>query len=543
MEIDRKKDSGVVFLDQKSTSQKEWANALLCAFPIFATGLYRGGESSLALHLLGIYTIFLLSYAMILRKENIMERNIFLIPFLLFTITSFIATIFSPAFFSSLEGFIEYFAYLLFFLSLLFIKPEKNKLLLALFIFSLLELFICYTQLTMGRVMGTYRYASYIVIPLFFGLLYSFKISNKTIRYSLIFLFFIATLLTGSRVVFVLIVFLPFLLFKKKILWAIIPIIIGAVLLIPNPVGSRIKGKADIYSFQRPNLWKQAMKTAMDKPITGWGPRNYKKTSLKYNFPVKGKYKREAKIAHNQFLQYFADGGVIFLFAYILIFYVFILHFKKMERMERTFIAIILLHSLLDNPLYIPTNFLLLLTILYIGGKEDGDHHFTLSLWARRFIPILSIIYILPLVSSFMVWKGKKAYENKAFESSYSYFAVAESLWPIPENTLALATVQEQLFLETQKVGYLYFAFYFYQSAMDSDPLDWKIPLETYKFLMRNKKNAGVKDPARFLEKAIELNPKEKKLYETLIREYQSSGREEELRRVKLEMKLRRLGP
>jgi pentatricopeptide repeat protein len=71
---------------------------------------------------------------------------------------------------------------------------------------------------------------------------------------------------------------------------------------------------------------------------------------------------------------------------------------------------------------------------------------------------------------------------------------------------------------------------------MESDPLDWKIPVKTYEFLMRNKRNAGVSNPAIFLEKAIELNLKERTLYEMLIREYQRSGKLEEASRVYFEM-------
>lgn len=539
MENSYKENLRVSFLKEFTKGiqkNKEWIPVFLCSFPVIATGVYRGGEPALASYLLGLYLVFLVFYSFIKEEKVIIERNIFFIPIAIFVVSSFIITIFSPALISSFIGFIEYFSYFLFFLSLIILKPEKNKFLFVLFIFSLIELVICYTEVRGGRVNGTYNYASYIVIPLFLGFLYSFNLNKKVLKYALMVLFLVAALLTGSRIVFVFILILPFFLIKRKILWAVIPILISIILIIPNPVGRRIKGQVDIYSLQRPYLWKQATLTAMDRPIVGWGLRNYEKVSLKYNFPVKGKYERAAKIAHNQFLQYFADGGVILLFAYILIFYVFLLNFRKLNIMERTLIGLILIHSLFDNTVYLPTNFLIFLSILYASNREEKKYKIVLSRNVIKLIPLLAILYLLPLFSNYLVNRGEIAFQRKDFEKASIAFSIAEALWPIPRNSLALATVQEQFFLNTQDLHHLFYAFYFYERAMESDPLDWKIPVKTYEFLMRNKRNAGVSNPAIFLEKAIELNLKERTLYEMLIREYQRSGKLEEASRVYFEM-------
>ena len=539
MENSYKENLRVSFLKEFTKGiqkNKEWIPVFLCSFPVIATGVYRGGEPALSSYLLGLYLVFLVFYSFIKEEKVIIERNIFFIPIAIFVVSSFIITIFSPALISSFIGLLEYFSYFLFFLSLIILKPEKNKFLFVLFIFSLIELVVCYTEVRGGRVNGTYNYASYIVIPLFLGFLYSFNLNKKVLKYALMVLFLVATLLTGSRIVFVFILILPFFLIKRKILWAVIPILISIILIIPNPVGRRIKGQVDIYSLQRPYLWKQATLTAMDRPIVGWGLRNYEKVSLKYNFPVKGKYERAAKIAHNQFLQYFADGGVILLFAYILIFYVFLLNFRKLNIMERTLIGLILIHSLFDNTVYLPTNFLIFLSVLYVSDREEKKYKIVLSRNVIKLIPLLAILYLLPLFSNYFVNRGEIAFKRKDFEKASIAFSIAEALWPIPRNSLALATVQEQFFLNTQEVGHLYYVFYFYQRAMESDPLDWKIPVKTYEFLMRNKRNAGVSNPAIFLEKAIELNLKERTLYEMLIREYKRSGKLEEASRVYFEM-------
>ncbi len=515
---------------------RKWIDVTLCAFPILSIGIYKGGEPSIITHIMGLYLVFLVFWGFAREDKIVILKNIFFIPIVIFTVSSFIVTIFSPSFISSFTGFLEYFSFFLFFLSLLLIKPDKRKLLLVLFFFSFIELIICLTEVKTGRVNGTYNYASYIVIPLFLGFLYSYSINNRVIKYTLMSLFLVASLLTGSRIVFLFIIALPFFLIKRKIYWSIIPILIILILLIPNPAGRRIKGQVDIYSLQRPNLWKQAVHTALERPITGWGSRNYEKVSLKYNFPVEGKYERSAKITHNQFLQYFADGGVILLFAYILIFYVYILNLKKMKLLERSFLGLILIHSLFDNVLYLPANFLLFLSILYISSRERVEYSVKLSRNVRKLVPLLAILYLLPLSSNYLIKQGEAAFNRKEFSKAYNYFNIAESIWPTPRNETALATVQEQFFINTKELGHLFFAFYFYNRAIESDPLDWKIPFKTYEFLIRNRRNAGVENPAIYLEKAITLNPKERMLYEMLIKEYQLSGKLNESNRVYFEM-------
>lgn len=524
------------FILKGINGQREWIDVLLCTFPIISIGIYKGGEPSISTYIMGLYLVFLVFWGFIREDKIVILKNIFFIPVVIFTISSFIIAVFSPSFISSFTGFLEYFSFFLFFLSLLLLKPDKRKLLLVLFLFSFIELIICLTEVKTGRVNGTYNYATYIVIPLFLGFLYSNNINNRVIKYILMSLFLVAALLTGSRIVFLFIIALPFFLIKRKIYWSIIPILLILILLIPNPAGRRIKGQVDIYSFQRPNLWKQAVKTALERPITGWGARNYEKASLKYNFPVEGKYERSAKITHNQFLQYFADGGVILLFAYILIFYIYILSFKRMKLLERSFLGLVLIHSLFDNVLYLPANFLLFLSILYISSMERVEYNLKLSRKVRKLIPLLAILYLLPLSSNYLINQGEVAFNKKEFNKAYNYFYIAESIWPIPRNTLALATVQEQFFINNKKLGHLFFAFYFYNRAMESDPLDWKIPFKTYEFLIRNKKNAGVENPAIYLEKSLMLNPKERMLYEMLIKEYQRSGKLDEAGRVHFEM-------
>ena len=183
----------LLLLETKDIDKKDWVKFFVCSLPIFFIGLYKGGADQLAIYLLGLYSLLLLSVLLFVNSKNIIERNRFLLPLAIFTCASLIVTLFSPTFLTSTEGFLEYFSYLIFFLCLLLIKPNKKILLFSVFIFCLIELFICFFQIGSARVSGTYEYANFFVFPLVFGFIYSLKLKNKTLKYSLMTLFFILT--------------------------------------------------------------------------------------------------------------------------------------------------------------------------------------------------------------------------------------------------------------------------------------------------------------------------------------------------------------
>jgi len=515
---------------------KKWIKIIVCLIPLFATGFFKGGSSILAVNLMGLYMVILLSVFLILDRENNIEKNRFLLPLTIFTGVSFIVTLFSPAFLPSVEGFLEYFAYLIFFVSLLLIKPDKKLLLFGVFLFSLIELIVCFFQIGSLRVSGTYEYANFFVLPLVFGFLYSFKLENKIIKYSLMFLFFIFSILTASRIVLVLIFVLPVLLFKRKIFALVAPVVLGLVLLTPNPISKRVIGKVGVYSLQRPNIWKQAIKTGLDRPIVGWGLRSFEKASLRYNFPVNGKYSKKARIAHNQFLQYFAEGGVVLFLSYLYLFFVFFMNFKKFGETERILITVIFIHSLFDNVLYLPTNFLIFIVVLFTAENSIEDYKVNFLLPVKLVFVLLSLMYLFPLSAYFLAKRGEAEFNSKEYTKSLYHFSLAEALWPLPSHSISIATLNEQMFYETGQVGYLFFAFYMYGRAMESNPIDWKIPFKVYEFFKRHKKSIYNKDAAdtaeSFLLKAIELNPKNRKLYEILMRDYRDRGMEKEADKI-----------
>ena len=479
---------------------------------------------------MGLYTTVLLFFSIFANKDGNIKKNMFLLPLSLFTGASFIVTVFSPALLPSMEGFLEYFAYLAFFIALLVIKPDRKLLLLSVFIFCLIEIVVCSFQIGSTRINGTYYYANFFVLPLIFGFIYSMEIKKPIIKYSLMALFFVFSVLTGSRIVLVFILILPFLLFKRKIFALFTPLLLGLILLLPNPVKKRASGKVRTYSLQRPNIWKQAIRTGIDKPLTGWGLRSFAKASLKYNFPVKGKYQKRAKIAHNQFLHYFAEGGFVLLIAYLCFFVVFLVNLKKIEKNERVLIFVIFIHSLLDNVLYLPANFLIFIVILYAADNSKEFYNLNFSLPVKLVLVLPSLIYLMPLSAYFSVKRGKAEFEKQKYTDALSYFSIAESLWPLPNHSTYLGTTNEQMFYETGYVSYLSFAFYLHSRAEKSNPIDWELPFKKYEFFKRHKKticNENAEETAEsFLLKAIKLNPKERKLYEILLKDYESRGME-----------------
>jgi O-antigen ligase len=520
---------------------RELTKVIVCSIPIFATGFYKGGGTQLAIYLTGFYMVVLLLSYLLRKKEINFEKNRFFLPFAIFTSASFIVTLFSPAFLTSMEGFLEYFAYLIFFVSLLSIKPDKKLLLFSIFLFSLIELIICFSQIGAARVHGTYEYANFFVFPLVFGFIYSYELKNKIIKYPLMCLFFVFSILTGSRIILVFILILPVFLFKRKLFSLIAPVLIGLVLLIPNPVKKRVLVKTDVYSLQRPHLWKQAISTGLDKPITGWGLRSYEKASLRYNFPVEGKYLKRAKIPHNEFLQYFAEGGTILFLSYLYLFVVFFMNFKKFGRFEQILITVVFIHSLFDNVLYLPANFLIFIILLFTADASAKEYKVNFSLPGKLIFVLLLFIYIIPLSAYFSSKKGEKEFNRKEYEKAMYYLSLSESLWPLPSYSTSLATVNEQMFYETGLVGYLSFAFYLHSKAMESNPIDWELPFKIYEFFKRHKVRIYNKDidskAESFLLKAIELNPKKRMLYETLMRDYKERDMEKEAGEVEIQIK------
>jgi O-antigen ligase/Tfp pilus assembly protein PilF len=87
------------------------------------------------------------------------------------------------------------------------------------------------------------------------------------------------------------------------------------VLVVDNPIRERVffAGYSDIYANQRPRIWAQALKMAIDQPMLGVTLGNFKYASVSYQFPVEGDLGRYSKVfttADNGFLEIAAETGI-----------------------------------------------------------------------------------------------------------------------------------------------------------------------------------------------------------------------------------------
>jgi hypothetical protein len=218
------------------------------------------------------------------------------------------------------------------------------------------------------------------------------------------------------------------------------------------------------------------------------------------------------------------------------LFIVFFINFKKFGKTGKLLILLIFIHSLLDNILYLPANFLIFIVLLYTAGDSEGDHKIGFSLLVKFVFIFLFLIYLVPISAYWAVKKAETEFKKQEYKSAMRYFSIAESLWPLPRYSTYLGTINEQMFYETGFVSYLSFAFYLHSRAEKSNPLDWELPFNKYKFFKRHKKtikneNAG-ETAESFLLKAIELNPKNRMLHETLLKDYKERGMEEKAKEI-----------
>ncbi|MEJ2568636.1 MAG: hypothetical protein P8Z50_07180 [candidate division WOR-3 bacterium] len=200
-------------------------------------------------------------------------------------------------------------------------------------------------------------------------------------------------------------------------------------------------------------------------------------------------------------------------------------------------ILTVFIHSLFDNVLYLPANFLIFIVLLFESEDSTEEYRINFSLPGKAIFVFLSFPYLIPFSAYILEKRGEKEYNNQEYAKSIYCFSLAESLWPLPAYSASLATVNEQLFYETGLVGYLSFAFFLHSRAMESNPIDWELPFKKYEFFKRHKKTIKNEDAEYkaelFLLQAIKLNPTNRMLYETLMRDYRERGMEKEAAYVK----------
>ena len=244
-------------------------------------------------------------------------------------------------------------------------------------------------------------------------------------------------------------------------------------------------------------IWGATLDMIKDKPLFGSGIGTFKMNYLDYqaNYlkenPYYIKYSGKAAEAHNEYLQIWAELGIIGLGIFLSIIFIFyniaIKYFKNEESNRSKIIVfglllgitIFLIHSLFTFPLHVPvlgfTFFILLgLTVGYIGGFDLNRINKKNVNWVKvnkinqRWIKIISIILIFgcmifvinflvirPYIAEIYYFKGARYSLDKNYDKALPDFEYAAQLNPYNGRILhALGTTYYNLDIqdEAQKI-------------------------------------------------------------------------------------------
>jgi O-antigen ligase/Tfp pilus assembly protein PilF len=217
-------------------------------------------------------------------------------------------------------------------------------------------------------------------------------------------------------------------------------------------------------------IWKTTLEMIKDRPIFGLGIGTFKMNYLSYqaeflkNNPYYIKYSGKARDAHNDYLQVWAEIGIIGLGIFIgiiLMFYSLIIDYLKKNDNDKEKIIVFglilgitcfLIHSLFTFPLHVPalgvTFFALLgLTIIYTRkinlSKTDSDNKPKELKLKNKGIKIVLIILVLismiwlinlvavkPYIAELYYFKGMRYNVDRSYTKSLPNFQYAVQLDP-----------------------------------------------------------------------------------------------------------------
>lgn len=161
---------------------------------------------------------------------------------------------------------------------------------------------------------------------------------------------------------------------KRKPVWLLLAaLVLGGVLLTTNPLSSRFYNSFDVKEGStsgRLLMWEKAWQTALDHPVTGVGLGNFSRYVKPDALP------REPIYAHNLFLDFAAETGIVSALLLLLLLILPIVSYWRKPSLLGKYVAvamvIFLVHSLFETPVYSVHILPLLLVLIAMPDPEEA---------------------------------------------------------------------------------------------------------------------------------------------------------------------------
>ena len=491
-------------------------------------------NQEMILKLFIIITLNLWIIKCLLDEESTWYRNRINPPIFLYIIIISISLVISNIIMVSLKDYIIFISYI--FVYFLIINNINNKKEFDSFlkIFFVISFFVSIYALIQyygldpyfnnrGRLTSTIGQKNWIsnYLALIFPIIFSYFLlekhkNNKIIFYLLLSILYTTLMICQSRgiwistglttifAIYIIFKFSLFRIFQKNRKWLILLISIFLLITIVYSTDNPLNKSAitvpqrAISTFDKEDpsintrflIWNITFNMIKDKPIFGSGIGTFKMNYLDYQAeflkdnPYYIKYSGKAGEAHNEYLQIWAEIGMIGLGLFILIFYFFfkaIFNFYKSSKNIKdkiiTFglvmgITSFLIHSLFTFPLHVPALgsafFILLgLTVVYVGKFNINKKNVILvkinlkkqSRTKRIFIIsifiimifVIDFLVIMPYVAEIYFFKGARYNLVKNYDKALFNFKHAAQLDPYNGRILhALGTTYYNLNLQSE---------------------------------------------------------------------------------------------
>ncbi|NOZ64855.1 MAG: hypothetical protein GXO71_08075 [Caldiserica bacterium] len=263
------------------------------------------------------------------------------------------------------------------------------------------------TRLYTNRAFSTFVYpnalAGYLIILIPFTSIFFFKI-KKPLRYLYLIipsLQITALVLSKSKggilsLVLSLLILFWLLLNRKWRLYATTIIILVLLIAISFPV---LRKNAENSFGVRVSYWKAAARMIKAKPLTGFGPGDFARVFPRF----KEAGREDTKMAHNNYLQVFSEGGILYFLLFVSFFYFALknLHLSKDKTLSlgiQTAVFAFLIHSLVDFDFYVPGITLILFSIIPLGiGQSPSKKEPSPKPYLYPFIFLLPLVFIITL--------------------------------------------------------------------------------------------------------------------------------------------------